>query len=668
MPRHDRDGELSANFTDRGSTNAPAPKNQALRDSLIVDHLELVAIRARRLLRRLRSTVDLDDLVGEGTLGLIHAADLFDSSKGVPFPAWASRRIDGAMLDYLRAGTSETRSNRRFRKAVIAALNVIRATEGSHFTDEQLIPAIRIHLIEEFRSGKRLGYFKFDQLEEKQADDLIRNALYQNTHSSAETTLSIHGEDGESDNRRELADTSTPSAFTETLRGEQAAHLKQALKVLDELESLIIETILKKEKLVEIAKNYGLSQGRISQLKLRALEKLKGNFKNIPEIDWDSIRNTRTGRPRSTEEIIYDTKKYPLTRIHQFILTRFYLDKKNLREISKELKNSVKSIKRSKKTGLKNLKAGLNAAGIIHTGRKQIRAALRFLNRIFPLRERPKIGRRGAAIFPKRMIIDLQDLEPVPFEIEMHPMKPDGQAVLNAYYLKGKTIGEISVETGLQPRAIKRRRHEGLDILKKAGIETQYPKQVASVLYFLNILEKCRHGEAVPANASTIPDIEIKARKTGRKSLRLPVDPDDEGEVPFDTENYRLYPYEQSLLEALYLEGQTLKEYTTDRNTKHRAARNYKNDALCVLREAGILVKDYRQVAGALRYLKSHPATKQTVSIRQARSLKRKANKFFNPVKLLAYSPPILRRYRPASWRPYPEYSAPVLELVWPAA
>lgn len=83
------------------------------RHTLVLEHSALVKSVALRLMRRLPQHVELNDLIGAGTLGLVDAARRFDPSKGVPFGAFVRRRIQGAMLDELRSGDWIPRAERR---------------------------------------------------------------------------------------------------------------------------------------------------------------------------------------------------------------------------------------------------------------------------------------------------------------------------------------------------------------------------------------------------------------------------------------------------------------------------------------------------------------------------------------------------------------------------
>lgn len=83
------------------------------RQALILDYYPVVKIIAQRLAKRLPDTVDVDELISVGMLGLIDAVDRFDTSRGVPLKAYAEIRIKGAMLDALRHNDWVPRSVRK---------------------------------------------------------------------------------------------------------------------------------------------------------------------------------------------------------------------------------------------------------------------------------------------------------------------------------------------------------------------------------------------------------------------------------------------------------------------------------------------------------------------------------------------------------------------------
>jgi RNA polymerase sigma factor for flagellar operon FliA len=87
----------------------------------VVDHLPLVAAIAKVVGRRLPSTVELDELINDGVVGLFDAARRFDPSRGVGFPAYAGYRIRGAILDGLRRRDPLPRRLRQARRRAVAA-------------------------------------------------------------------------------------------------------------------------------------------------------------------------------------------------------------------------------------------------------------------------------------------------------------------------------------------------------------------------------------------------------------------------------------------------------------------------------------------------------------------------------------------------------------------
>jgi RNA polymerase sigma factor for flagellar operon FliA len=72
-------------------------------NQLVEKHLSLVQAIARKVKKTLNASIEVDDLVGYGSKGLVEAADRFDAGHGVAFTTFAYYRIRGAMYDGLRA-------------------------------------------------------------------------------------------------------------------------------------------------------------------------------------------------------------------------------------------------------------------------------------------------------------------------------------------------------------------------------------------------------------------------------------------------------------------------------------------------------------------------------------------------------------------------------------
>lgn len=87
--------------------------SQLSRDELILSYHPLVRTIACRMARRLPPSVDVDELINVGMIGLIDAVDRFDPERGVPFKSYAEIRVQGAMIDSLRNDDWVPRSVRR---------------------------------------------------------------------------------------------------------------------------------------------------------------------------------------------------------------------------------------------------------------------------------------------------------------------------------------------------------------------------------------------------------------------------------------------------------------------------------------------------------------------------------------------------------------------------
>src|SRR5436190_6009069 len=92
------------------------------RERLILEHLPQVRLIARRIHERLPESVNLEDLISTGTLGLIAAIDRFDASHNVKLKTYAEYKIRGAILDSLRGLDWAPRQQRKRSKQIEAAI------------------------------------------------------------------------------------------------------------------------------------------------------------------------------------------------------------------------------------------------------------------------------------------------------------------------------------------------------------------------------------------------------------------------------------------------------------------------------------------------------------------------------------------------------------------
>src|SRR3990170_7445324 len=91
--------------------------------------LPFVEALARRMAATMPHSIDLSDLVQDGVIGLIDAAQRFDEGRGIKFETFAERRVRGAIIDALRR-EAWPRGVRRVRRELEAAREELPRTIG----------------------------------------------------------------------------------------------------------------------------------------------------------------------------------------------------------------------------------------------------------------------------------------------------------------------------------------------------------------------------------------------------------------------------------------------------------------------------------------------------------------------------------------------------------
>ena len=102
----------------RRSQTQMRPQPAATDNTRVVKSIPFVEQLARRVAATMPHSIDIGDLVQDGVIGLIDAANRFDEARGIKFETFAERRVRGAMIDALRKDAwprGVRRQRRRFR-------------------------------------------------------------------------------------------------------------------------------------------------------------------------------------------------------------------------------------------------------------------------------------------------------------------------------------------------------------------------------------------------------------------------------------------------------------------------------------------------------------------------------------------------------------------------
>lgn len=132
-------------------------KSATAEKTLVTENLHLVRIIAHKIAVHLPPHIDVRDLIGAGTIGLLEAATRFDETKGVQFNTFASIRIRGAIVDELRSFDCASRSMREKISMLTSAEEELQKELGRPSTQEETAEALGITIEEFFDLEKNKG-------------------------------------------------------------------------------------------------------------------------------------------------------------------------------------------------------------------------------------------------------------------------------------------------------------------------------------------------------------------------------------------------------------------------------------------------------------------------------------------------------------------------------
>ena len=229
------------------------------RDQLILDELPQVYFIAARILERLPASVQIEDLVNAGVLGLLEAYENYDSSRNAQFKTFARFRIRGAILDSLRSLDWGSRGMRRKAREIAETGLRLEGTLGRKPCREEIAAEMKISL---------------DQLDTAMTQ--IDSLQIVGQHSA------VASESGEVQDLIESAPSREENPFDLCLKAEQKRHLTRAIAALNEREQLVLSLYYREElTMKEVAEVIGIALSRVSQIHHAAIGKLRATLASL---------------------------------------------------------------------------------------------------------------------------------------------------------------------------------------------------------------------------------------------------------------------------------------------------------------------------------------------------------------------------------------------------
>lgn len=233
------------------------------KDEMLKQHSTLVKKLAYQLKAKLPPSVELDDLIQAGMMGLLDAINRYEDTHGAQFETYAAQRIRGSMLDELRNTDWLPRSMRKNMRDVETAISQLEQELGKAPTEKEVAKKLKLSLDE-----------YYDMLGDCSGHQLVYYEDFHDTDSSEHFLDRFKGDD-KSDPLKGLLD------------GDFRGALIEAIESLPEREKILMGLYYEQElNLKEIGVVMNVSESRVSQLHSQAVARLRANLK---EKAWTGV-------------------------------------------------------------------------------------------------------------------------------------------------------------------------------------------------------------------------------------------------------------------------------------------------------------------------------------------------------------------------------------------
>ncbi len=234
------------------------------KDVQLRQHAGLVKRLAYQLKAKLPPSVEVDDLVQAGMMGLLDAVNKYEDSHGAQFETYAAQRIRGAMLDELRSADWLPRSARKNMRDVETAIAALEQKLGRQPSESEVARHLNLSLDD-----------YYEMLDDCGGHQLVYYEDFHDGESGNEHFLDRFVKDDSGDPIRGL------------LEGDFREALIEAIDSLPEREKMLMGLYYEQElNLKEIGAVMNVSESRVCQLHSQAIGRLRAALK---EQSWTGV-------------------------------------------------------------------------------------------------------------------------------------------------------------------------------------------------------------------------------------------------------------------------------------------------------------------------------------------------------------------------------------------
>lgn len=145
-------------------------KDPELKNQLLIHYVDLVKKIVRRLMPKYKEYNDSDDLVSCGIIGLIDALDKYDIKYGVKFETYATTRIRGEILDYMRKQDWAPASLRSKINRISQAAEILESRLGRSPMDREIAETVNMSVSEVQKLLEKTHMFNLMHFEDMVTD------------------------------------------------------------------------------------------------------------------------------------------------------------------------------------------------------------------------------------------------------------------------------------------------------------------------------------------------------------------------------------------------------------------------------------------------------------------------------------------------------------------
>ena len=249
LPSRTMQARVTRAYADQSSESA--------QEQMILAHLPLVRHIVQKVCAQINNSMDKEDLISAGTLGLVQAARGYDAGRDTEFKTYAYIRIRGAVLDEIRAKSFVPPGVHKQLRLVQKAYQRMTTSLGRPPEDEELAAELGVSVEQLYRTWQEVRQQHF---------------------------LSIHGMTDEKPAYGQfLPAEHSPSPDDQAQRKELLERLTAAMQELPKRDRLILVLYYERDlTMKETAQVLGVTESRVSQLHASALFKLSMKLGTAP--------------------------------------------------------------------------------------------------------------------------------------------------------------------------------------------------------------------------------------------------------------------------------------------------------------------------------------------------------------------------------------------------